>query len=774
MPDSTRPNRPESLHPRQDALDKVSGEGPYAGDVLVPGMLEARVLRSPHAHARIVDVDTSAAEAVDGVRLVATGRDLDRLERTTYGNWVHDQPVICTDRVRYEGDIVACVIAVDEATAFHALDLIEVRYAPLPPVMTMEAALAPDAPDLFDGPHPNVPMKLGRDTRTANEPSKNVLFSYDFEDGDIGAIEAGAAHVFRDRFHFSRIGHFYMEPWICIAQCRTDRIELWSCNQDPFVLRQDLSEMFGLPEGHFRVRAAYIGGGFGGKSYCKMEPLTVLLAMLANAPVRLLLTFDESMLTLSQHDGDLVMTTSVDADGRLLSRRTEIDLNGGAYADASAQVAARAAYRSSGPYRWQAYHAHSRVIRTNTVPAGSYRGMGGTQASYASESQIDMIARRLGMDPVEFRLKNLIPAGEPFKDGDSKVDTDFAEGLHRVTAELDHRADTGNGPVRRGKGYALGLKDGGSFGRLGKATVKMTTDGRVLVLCGAMEIGQGATTVICGLAADVLKVPRSWVRYSAIDTDTTPFDQGTHASCATTLTGNAVWRAAQSLRAEILELAASELDCDAAALELEEGRITGGPRILPIEELVKKRFGRFGYELAADGFIQYPKEPDAPFGAKHLYWMPHWVGVSLSVDTETGEIAIHDLVTGVDAGHALHPGGIRGQDEGGTLVALAQTLFEEMTYTPEGELAKPTPLDYRVAKAEDLPDNYRSFILEQGMGPGPMGAKGVGEAGMLGVAAAVANAIEDATGVRLTHLPFTPEKVLAALDAADTREGPVE
>ena len=765
MPDELRRNavRPDS--PRQDALDKVSGEGPFAIDVRIPGMLEARLLRSPLSHARIVSIDADAARAMDGVRLVATGADLGRLVRPTYGNWVHDQPVICTDRVRYEGDVVAAVVAVDEPTALAALAAIRVVYDPLPPVMDVAAALADDAPAIFEGTHPNVEMKLGRDTRTANEPAKNVLFEYEFRDGDVAAVAARAAHVFTDRFHFSRISHFYLEPYICVAQCRADRIELWSCNQDPFVLRQDLAEMFGLPEGHFRIRAAYIGGGFGGKSYCKHEPLAVLLAMLADAPVRLLFTLDESILTLTQHAGDLVLTTAVDSRGRLLSRHTEIVLDGGAYADASAQVAARAAYRSSGPYRWQAYHARARVARTTTIPAGSYRGMGGTQASFASESQIDMIARRLGLDPVAFRLANLIPPGEPFKDGDSRVDADFAEGLRRAVADLRHRDGPADGPLRRGKGFAIGLKDGGSFGRLGKATLKVTTDGRVLVLCGAMEIGQGATTVICRLVADVLKVPTSWIRYAAIDTDTVPFDQGTHASCATTLTGNAVLQAAIRLREQALDLAAAELGCEAADLDLADWTIRHGDRTLPMEPLVKKRFGRFGFEMSADGYIQYPKEPDAPFGAKHLYWMPHWVGVSLSVDTETGVVRVLDMVTGVDAGHALHRGGVRGQDEGGSMVALAQSLFEEIAYLPDGSFATPTPLDYRVPRAADLPDDYRSFILEQGMGPGPMGAKGVGEAGMLGIAAAVANAIEDAVGVRLTALPFTPERVLAALDA---------
>ncbi len=228
MADTLRRNNELNARARQDARDKVSGEGPFAGEIVLPGMLEARLLRSPHAHARIVFIDTSAAGAMDGVRLVATGRDLELLKRTTYGNWVHDQPVICTDRVRFEGDVVAAVVAVDEATAVRALAMIHVSYQLLPPVMDIQAALRPDAPALFDQTHPNVPMKLGRNTRTANEPAKNVLFTYDFEDGDIDAIEATAAHVFTDRFHFSRIGHFYMEPWICIARQLTDGVELRS------------------------------------------------------------------------------------------------------------------------------------------------------------------------------------------------------------------------------------------------------------------------------------------------------------------------------------------------------------------------------------------------------------------------------------------------------------------------------------------------------------------------------------------------------------------
>ena len=292
-----------------DGPDKVTGAARYTFDVTLPGMLHAKVLRSPHPHARIVAIDTSKAEALPGVVAVVTGGDAARLPDPYYGVAIRDQPVIAIDKVRYVGDMVAAVAAFDEETAYRALALIDVHYDLLPPVSTIDEALADGAPLLFDAPAAGEPIKLGDGITSLKEPRPNVLCEFAYTNGDADAVLASSDHVFEDRFHFSRINHFHLEPHVNVARVTGEQIELWSCNQDPFVLRSDIARIFGRPANNVRIRASYVGGGFGGKSFCKMEPLVVLLAMKASRPVRLCLSLDESLLTLTKHAGILILKT---------------------------------------------------------------------------------------------------------------------------------------------------------------------------------------------------------------------------------------------------------------------------------------------------------------------------------------------------------------------------------------------------------------------------------------------------------------------------------
>ena len=372
-----------------------------------------------------------APKALPGVVAVVTGADAVRLPDPYYGVAIRDQPVVAIDKVRYVGDMVAAVAAIDEETAYRALALIDVHYEPLPAVMTIDEALAEGAPLLFDTPVAGEPIKLGDGLISLKEPRPNVLCEFGYTHGDADAVLAASDHVFEDRFHFSRINHFHLEPHVNVARVTGEQIELWSCNQDPFVLRSDIARIFGRPANNIRIHASYVGGGFGGKSFCKMEPLVVLLAMKAGRPVRLCLSLDESLLTLTKHAGILILKTGVTRDGRLTARKSEIQLDGGAYSDASALTVVKTGYRITGPYRWDAVATRAYAVRTNTVPAGSFRGFGGTQASFASESQIDMIARRFGIDPYDFRCKNLLALGEPFRPGDSGIDSDLARGSTR-------------------------------------------------------------------------------------------------------------------------------------------------------------------------------------------------------------------------------------------------------------------------------------------------------------------------------------------------------
>ena len=610
------------------------------------------------------------------------------------------------------------------------------------------------------------PCGSGNGVVSLKEPGPNVLCEFGYRNGDAEAVLAASDHVFEDSFVFSRINHFHLEPYVNVARVSGEQVELWSCNQDPFVLRNDIARIFGRPANAVRIHASYVGGGFGGKSYCKMEPLVVLLAMKARRPVRLCLSMDEGLLTLTKHAGILTLKTGVTRDGRLTARQSEIRLDAGAYSDASAMTTVKAGYRITGPYRWQAVATRAYAVRTNSVPAGSFRGFGGTQASFASESQIDMIARRLRVDPYEFRRRNLLAVGEPFQPGDSGMDSDLLVGLDEVVELVGYRrrlAPPAGGTKRRGMGLAIGLKDGGGTGNHAQALVKVLPSGRAIVNAATVEIGQGATTALCRIAAEILGLPLDWVRYGAIDTDHTPLNNGTHVSCATAVTGLAVQRAAADARRQILEFGAEQLGCTAGELTLENGTVRRGNYAHPLEPLVAEYFGGAGYEFIGRGGAKVTYDPKAPLAAPNMFWIASWVGAAVSVDTETGKVEVTHLVVGADSGTSVNAQACRGQVEGAALQAFGQSLFEELRYDGT-EPANATPLAYRVPLSGDLPQRYESFVLEQG-GPGPFGAKGIGESGMLGVAAAIANAIEDAAGARLTQIPFTPERVLAAIEA---------
>ncbi len=747
--------------PPPDLRDKVSGQARYAFDFGVSGMLHGKLLRSPHAHARIRGIDTQAARALPGVVAIVTGADTAALADPYYGVALRDQPVLATDRVRYVGDIVAGIVAVDEATAFRAAQAIVVDYEVLPALMTPDAALAPDAAALFEQPCGGAMAGVGAGSSARAEPACNVLCDYSFRYGDIDAALAASAHVFTDSFGFTRIHHYHLEPHVNVARWTGDRLELWSCNQDPFVIRADLARIFGIALHRVCIHTPLVGGGFGGKSYCKMEPLVALMAQVADAPVRLALSFDESMLTTTKHAARLTLTTGVDAAGRMMGRRARIVLDGGAYADASALVVIKAAFRSGGVYAWDALDAEAMVVRTNAVPGGSFRGFGGTQAAWAAESQADMIARRLGMDPYEFRMRNMLRPHQPFAPGDSGMDCDLRAGLTEAAERIGYHAPRLPG---RGIGLAVGIKDAGGTGNHAQAIIKVTQGGEAVVSAAVVDIGQGAGAALCRIAAEALGLPPHRVTYAPIDSDHTPPDNGTHVSCSTIVTGLAIEAAAQDVRRQIAAFVRSQVDCGADDPVIEDWAACIGNRSYPLEPMIRAYYGGIGWEFIGRGAFKEPYDETAPLRSRTMAWMPCWSAAEVEVDRETGVVTLHQLVVGGEAGRAIDRQACHGQIEGAAIQALSQALFEELRY--EGEQpANAWPRAYRVAQASTLPGRFSSFILEHEMGRGPGGLKGIGEAGILGVAAAVANAIEDAAGIRLTDLPFTPERVLAALDA---------
>jgi len=752
--------------PRRDSVEKVTGRARYAFDASLPGMLHAKVLRSPHAHARVLRVDAARARALPGVHAVLTGDDLHNVE-PGHGTFVKDQPVVALDTVRYVGDVVAAVAATDEQTAFAALDLITVDYEVLPSVASVAEALQPDAPELFPVAPLGVVPGYGEGASASLRPARNVSYEFRYRTGSED-VWASCEHIFEDTFVFSRMYHMHLEPFVCVATADEDQIEVWTSNQSPFPLRKELARLLRFPENHIRVHVGLIGGGFGSKNGCKTEPIAILLARASGRPVRYCLSLEECFLTLSQHEAVITVRSGVHADGTLVARKSEVLLNAGAYSDASPLVTEKAGYRMPGPYRWEHIDSVCQAVMTNTVPAGPFRGFGGTQATWASERQIDLIAERLGLDPLELRLQNLKRLGEPFVPGESGIDSDLGLGLQLVADEIGYRGRERR--PGRGIGIAVGMKDGGGVNKPAQARVKISTSGDVYLHCGLTEMGQGSHSALAQVVGQTLGVEPARVKYVPVDTDSAPFDQGTNASSGIAVMGQAVARAAEDVRRKVLEFAAEWLGQPVAGLRLVGWSVLGADGELHrLPPMIMSHFGGTGMEFQGDGFHKAESTHAAPLEAPCVFWEVGWAAAEVAVDEETGRISLLQLIVSGDAGTAINALGCRGQDEGGAVMGIGQALFEELRY--EGvHLLNGEALDYRVPLAEDLPPVFRSITQEQGHGPGPFGAKGMGEGGFLPVAPAIAAAVADAVGAQLTQLPLTPERVLEAIDSRPRAE----
>ena len=752
---------------RSDARAKLGGHALYGPDINLPGMLHAKLLRSPRAHARVVSIDAAAARAMPGVRAVLTRDDIPLHIVPFYGYYIKDQPMVAIDVVRYIGDIVCAVAAESEAIAVQALRAIKVVYQDLPVAGGIEAALADDFPALFEQAPAGIVPPYGTGASAVLRPRKNVCYEFAYQTGNADAF-ARCDHVFEDEFRFSRMTHYHLEPFVSVAHARAGQIDVWASCQNPFPLRREIARMFRRAENRITVHVPYIGGGFGSKNNVKTEAVSVMLSIMTGQPVRLCLTMEESFLTNTQHAAILRLKTGVMADGTLVARDSEILLDAGAYSDASPLVAEKAGYRVPGPYRWRYINTRCACVMTNTAPAGPFRGFGGTQASWASESQLDMIARRLGIDPFQMRKHNLLKLGEPFMPGESGVDSDMLLGLDVVCEAIGYhgRQRGGDGPKKRGMGIAIGFKDGGGVNKPAQARVKMTTNGDVFLHCGTVEIGQGAHTTLAQVVAEVLGTRTERVSFASINTDFTPFDQGTNASSGVAVMGRAVMRAAEALKRQILEFAATEMNAPVDELTLEDAVIVRGTQRQPLMPLVMRHFGGTGFEFSADGYFKPTLDHHAPLEAQCVFWEIGWGAVEVEVDTETGKLDILKLVASGDTGRSLNPLVCKGQEDGAAIMGLGQTLFERMLYDDAGRLLNGDPLTYRVPLAEDLPREFITITQEQGHGPGPFGAKGAGEATILPIASAVANAVHDAIGVRITELPITPVKILEALQRA--------
>ena len=716
---------------RVDGIDKVTGKAKFVGDLVVPGMLCGQILRSPYPHARIVSIDASEAEALDGVVGVLTAKDVADLDP-----YYNGRPLIAIEKAHYVGEPVAVVAAEDEQTALAALSLIKVSYEELPSSVGLEEALRKGAPLVHE------------------DQKDNICGSEHVGKGDVEQGFAESDEIFEDHFTFPMVYHYSMEPHSVIANYNEEGINIWSSAQHPFQVQEDLSRIFKLPTTKVRLMIPYLGGGFGSKSYTKFEPLVVAVARKIRRPVRICLSVSEAMNTVRRHGTKVRLKTGVKRDGTLVAREAEIYLDTGAYADNGPQVAVRAATRVLGPYRIPHIRSDAYAIYTNCGGAGSFRSIGGPQSIFCCESQMDSIAARLGMDPAELRLKNLLRKGEVLRPKIKAMDANLASAFKRLVSasHWKRRTRKKNAPV----GLACGATNAGGQ-PISVSLVRLQADGSVLVMAGSTEMGQGVRTVLSQIVAEELCLPIEKIYVTGADTTITPYDRSTGSSRSTTLMGLAVQAAAGDLKKQLTGIGAAAFGVQARQIRIVDGAMVCGESRLSYGEALERRFGVTAGELIGTGYVGPEVAPTLP-----VLWEVGMGAAELDVDRETGQVSILSYISVADVGKAINPLQCVGQEEGAAMMGIGHTLFEQMVYEG-GQLVNSNLVDYRVPTFADLPREFHSELVENGDGPGPYGCRGMGEGGIFSVAPAVTNALARATGVRIHDLPLTPERVWRAL-----------
>jgi CO/xanthine dehydrogenase Mo-binding subunit len=756
--------------PRLEGVQKVTGTVEYIHHLRLPGMLYGKIVRSTVPHARIVSIDTAEARELPGVHAVITGEDVLKLvPNPYYGPAFHDQPVLAIGKVHHVGEPVAVVLASDPHVAEEGADLVFVEYDELEPVFDEVRAAQPDAPIVHEilkpaGTFADLKHLQGkRDT--------NVALDAQVRHGDIDAGFAQADHIFEDTFTSGQVMHTPLEPMVTVAETRTGHeLTIHTASQSPSFVRMEVARMLGWPENKIRVRAAFLGGGFGAKLYIKLEALVAVCTLLVRRPVRIGLTMDEQFYTITKHGTTVRMKTGVKNDGTIVAREVETYWNGGAFADIGPRVTQKSGFTAAGPYDIENVALDSFAVYTNLPPAGAFRGFGIPQLVWAYESQADIIARKLKMDPVQFRLQNVLREGRPHATGTVMQNAKIAECVESVAAQLGwgEPFDRGSGSIKRGRGVAVGLKASISP-TTSVALVTVAADGSATLATATVDMGQGSDTAMAQVAAEVLGIPTESLRVVHSDTDVTPYDMATLGSRSTYHMGHAVRLAAEDARRQLIALAATYLNVPAETLTCENGRVVDvNGNAMTFKELFVARFGMQAGTIIGSGSFEPPfTKADKNGQSTNItpFWMIGAAGVEISVDTETGRITCDRLFTAGDVGRAINPKIVERQLNGAAIMALGSSISEVMIFE-NGQLVNASLADYKIPSFLDIPRELNAVLIEDPHPNAPFGAKGVGESGSFGVTPAIANALEDATGVRVRAMPLLPERVLRALKEA--------
>ena len=738
--------------PRLEAGAKVTGRAQYVHSLRLPGMLYGKVFRSTLAHGRIRHLDTTGAQAVDGVHRIVTAADVREVVADPhYGPAFHDQPILAIDTVRHVGEPVAVVLAADPHIAEEAASRIVADYEALPAVfdeveaMTSRALVHDELKPA--GTFPDLKHLKGR-------KHTNIALDYHLRRGDADAAFEAADRVFEHTFRTPQVLHVPLEPFVSVADPGDAALTLHTATQSPSFVRIEIARLLGWPENRVRVKVPYLGGGFGAKLYIKLEALVSVLALLTGRAVKISLSMEEQFYMLTRHATTLRIKSGVTREGRITARRCEVWWNSGAYADIGPRVTQKSGFTAPGPYDIEHVQIDSYALYTHLPPAGALRGFGIPQLVWAYESHTDMIARALQLDPVEFRRTNLLRNGRPQATGTVMQDAATDAVLERAARRIGwgEPFERGSGTVRQGRGVAIGFKASISP-TTSVAIVNLYADGSCALHCSTVDMGQGSDTAMAQIVADVLELPIERITVVHPDTDVTPYDMATLGSRSAYHMGNAVRRAAEDAREKLRALA----------------REVGLPAHTPIPEVFRQRYGMQAGNIVGSGsFVPDYTPPNYDTGQSDdvtPFWMVGATGVQVEVDTETGRVRVMRLVTVADVGTPINPRIVETQLSGAAIMQLGFTLSEQLEFR-DGQPTNASLASYRIPGMLDAPAAMHTETVDAEERGGPFGAKGVGETGTFGVSPAVANAIEDAVGVRLTSLPMTAETVYRALRAA--------
>jgi CO/xanthine dehydrogenase Mo-binding subunit len=686
-----------------------------------------------------------------------------------FGLILQDQTPVALDRVRFVGEPVAAVAAVDADTAAEALELIEVEYEELPAVFDAEKALKPGAPLLYPGPRRVI---FGRNDVSARSlAGTNIVHLFKQRKGDISQGFRQSDEVFENIYLSPAVNHVALEPHVTVAQVADGRITVWTCSQNPHVIQRQIAGILKVPLADVRIIVFTLGGGFGAKLNCKLEPAAVLLAKKAGRPVRLVAQRADCFLLGVQHECKVKLKTGVKRDGTLIAVEAFCYYNSGAYGDTSPNLITRG-YAATGPYRVPNLHMDSYGVYTNTAPSAAFRGYGITQVAWAHETQMDIIADTLGLDPLELRLKNVLQKGDPFTTGEPMPEMHYNELIAGAVEKIGWK----NGPlvVREGskiraKGLAVIVK-GMATPTTSTSTVKLNADGSLNVLTSSVEMGQGLKTALAQIAASEISLPVERVRVSEPDTAFTPFDLMTAASRATFCMGNAIRAAVKDIREQLLDIAAAQLEAAKDDLVLQDGKIMvrgAGGRSLSYIEVI--RLSKAANLLGHGTFVSGSGPDGSPVvmdfetgqGYGSAEWHPAVIACEVEVDTETGQVKIPKLHGELYAGKVINPRLCELQIEGASIIGMGQVLFEDLVQDTNGSITNPNLADYMIPSFEDVPATMTVHLLEP---HGVTEVHGIGETSIPPVRPAIGNAISRAVGHHFLDLPITPEKILRALE----------